>query len=158
MRLSTAPHPVPAASRASVGPTRTDQPSDRRAHHPWRVGVLVAGLLIALGLAGFAVAARRPRVISALTRPGAAAVLAPAADGAPDSHVDPIAMRQVGLKAYKAGDYELARRFFIRAIAADPTDREAHEALGCALLHLGRPGRAQQQFKLAGSEHFAVCP
>ena len=52
-------------------------------------------------------------------------------------------MRQAGGRAYEAGDYELARRFFARALAAQPDDPQARERLGCALLKLGRADSAR---------------
>jgi Flp pilus assembly protein TadD len=49
-----------------------------------------------------------------------------------------MAMQDAGAKAYRDGDYELARRFFVRAVAADPNDQHAQDQLTCTLLKLGR--------------------
>ena len=47
--------------------------------------------------------------------------------------------REAGGRAYQAGDYELARRFFVRAVLADPKDAAGQRELGCDYLKLGEP-------------------
>jgi tetratricopeptide (TPR) repeat protein len=48
-------------------------------------------------------------------------------------------LRRYGHRAYQAGDYEIARRFYVRAVRLDPAnqDPQAQQELGCALLKLG---------------------
>ena len=72
------------------------------------------------------------------------------------SRLNAAAMRDAGGKAYQAGDYELARRFFVRALAAEPGDGRAEEQLGCALLKLGRADSARAYF--AASATKGKCP
>lgn len=48
-------------------------------------------------------------------------------------------LRRNGHRAYLAGNYELARRFYVRAVRLDPENRDpqSQQELGCALLKLG---------------------
>jgi Flp pilus assembly protein TadD len=61
-------------------------------------------------------------------------------------------MRDAAGKAYRAGDYELARRLFVRAVALDPTDAQLHGQLGCTLLKLGSADSARAEFTASGSK------
>jgi hypothetical protein len=58
-------------------------------------------------------------------------------------------MREAGGKAYQSGDYELARRFFVRAVIADPQEVAGQRELGCDYIKLGRPDSAAPHFALA---------
>ncbi|HEX9309944.1 MAG TPA: tetratricopeptide repeat protein, partial [Gemmatimonadaceae bacterium] len=49
-----------------------------------------------------------------------------------------IALREMGLVLFASRQYDLARRFFIRAVQANPQDRAAQGYLGCALMRAGR--------------------
>jgi hypothetical protein len=157
----TRPLAVPAAARAAStgseasGPatttgTRNPQRASRRpptaAHREhgwrWRVAAITAVVVVAVVGAGFVVAARR--------------AAAGGAGGHP-VHLDGLQMRQIGHKAYQSGDYELARRFFVRAALIDPDDRDAQEDLGCALLKLGRADSARSHFQLAHREQHPAC-
>jgi Flp pilus assembly protein TadD len=52
---------------------------------------------------------------------------------------------------------ELARRFYIRAVEANPNDRVAQGYLGCALTRLGRHDEARRFLDRAGSGDWSVC-
>ena len=54
-------------------------------------------------------------------------------------------LRRYGHHAYENGDYEMARRFYVRAVRLDPEnqDPQAQSELGCALLKLGRTDSTQ---------------
>ena len=54
-----------------------------------------------------------------------------------------IALREMGLILFAGRQYDLARRFFVRAVQANPQDRASQGYLGCALMRLnrGRKGR-----------------
>ena len=64
-------------------------------------------------------------------------------------------MREAGGRAYQTGDYELARRFFVRAVRADSTDAAGQRELGCDFLKLGRTDSAAAHF---ASAHLAAHP
>src|SRR5256885_5790648 len=55
---------------------------------------------------------------------------------APDNAV---ALRELGLYLFSAGNYDLSRRFLVRAVQADTGDRMAMGYLGCAMIRLGPP-------------------
>ena len=103
---------------------------------------MVAVLLVACVMAGFAVAKRHSAISPAAVRP-----LRPGET----------LLLQYGQRAYQAGNYELARRLYVRAVRRDPTDREAQEDLGCALLKLGVADSAQVHFQQAHREAHAAC-
>jgi Flp pilus assembly protein TadD len=73
---------------------------------------------------------------------------------APRSALD---MRRIGHHAYRAGEYELARRFFERATVLDSTDQVARAELGCALLRTGHPLEAEQAWARAGHAAAGTC-
>jgi Flp pilus assembly protein TadD len=70
---------------------------------------------------------------------------------------DALVLRQYGHRAYQSGDFELARRFYVRAVRLEPTDRDAQEDLGCALLKLGGADSARSHFLLAHRERPSGC-
>jgi serine/threonine protein kinase len=53
------------------------------------------------------------------------------------------AMRHIGDHEYATAHYEMARRFYVRALALDSTDAGARRGLGCASVRLGRGGDAR---------------
>jgi tetratricopeptide (TPR) repeat protein len=74
--------------------------------------------------------------------------------------VDPaneIALREMGLVMFASGNYELARRFFVRAVLADPGDRAAQGYLGCALSRLNRTAEAMKFLNRAGTGAWSAC-
>jgi serine/threonine protein kinase len=108
---------------------------------PWRVPAVAAVFVAACLVAGFAVA-KRHATIGASGRP---------------ARPDALALRQYGHRAYQSGDYELARRFYVRAVRLDSANRDAQEDLGCALLKLGGPDSARSHFLLAHRERPTAC-
>jgi len=67
------------------------------------------------------------------------------------------ALREMGLILFSAGNYELARRFFIRALQADPADNASQGYLGCALSRLNRLDEAQRFLSRAGPGSWSSC-
>jgi len=137
---------APPAAHARTAPARGASRPGGRATTPrarrWRVPAIAAVCLTACLVAGFAVARRHG------TGGGAAN---------PRVRPDALVLRQYGRRAYQAGDYELARRFYVRVVRLDATDRDAQEDLGCALLKLGGSDSAQSHFQLAHRERQAAC-
>jgi len=72
----------------------------------------------------------------------------------PRSHV---ALRELGLVMFASSNYDLARRFFVRAAAADSTDRAAIGYLGCALSRLNRTVEAAKFLSRAGNGAWSAC-
>lgn len=70
---------------------------------------------------------------------------------------NPIALREMGLYLLSAGNYDLARRFLVRAVDADKTDRMAMGYLGCTMYRLGRPTEGQVWMNRAGSGDWTRC-
>ena len=68
-----------------------------------------------------------------------------------------IALREMGLILFSAGNYELARRFFIRALQANPADNASQGYLGCALSRLNRLDEAQRFLSRAGPGSWSSC-
>jgi tetratricopeptide (TPR) repeat protein len=70
---------------------------------------------------------------------------------------NPIALREMGLILFSTGDYELARRFFVRAVSENPTDKSSQGYLGCALARLNRTQEAQSFLARAGPGVWSSC-
>ena len=68
-----------------------------------------------------------------------------------------IAQREMGLILFSAGSYELSRRFFVRALNANPEDKAAMGYLGCALSRLNRYDEAQRFITRAGPGVWSTC-
>jgi Flp pilus assembly protein TadD len=68
-----------------------------------------------------------------------------------------IALRELGLYLLSAGNYDLSRRFLVRAVQADTSDHMAMGYLGCALTRLGRPTEAQVWLNRAGQGDWSRC-
>jgi tetratricopeptide (TPR) repeat protein len=68
-----------------------------------------------------------------------------------------IALRELGLYLLSAGNYDLSRRFLVRAVQADTGDRMAMGYLGCTLTRLGRPTEAQVWYNRAGQGDWSRC-
>jgi tetratricopeptide (TPR) repeat protein len=74
--------------------------------------------------------------------------------------IDPknaIALREMGLILFSSGQYEVARRFFIRALEANPADNASQGYLGCALARLNRVDEAQRFLSRAGPGAWSSC-
>jgi Tfp pilus assembly protein PilF len=67
------------------------------------------------------------------------------------------ALREMGLVLFSTKQYDLARRFFVRAIQADPQDRSAQGYLGCALMRLGRTQEGTKFIGNAGNGAWTSC-
>ena len=67
------------------------------------------------------------------------------------------ALREMGLILFSTGQYELARRFFIRALEANPADNASQGYLGCALSRLNRLDEAQRFLARAGPGSWSSC-
>jgi len=68
-----------------------------------------------------------------------------------------VALRELGLYLLSAGNYDLARRFFVRALQADSSDRMSMGYLGCTMIRLGRPTEAQVWLNRAGQGDWSRC-
>ena len=72
----------------------------------------------------------------------------------PRNHV---ALREMGLVMFASRNYDVARRFFVRAAAADSSDRAAIGYLGCTLSRLGRTVEATKFLNRAGNGAWSAC-
>jgi tetratricopeptide (TPR) repeat protein len=68
-----------------------------------------------------------------------------------------VALRELGLYLLNVGNYDLARRFLVRALQADNTDKMAMGYLGCTMVRLGRPTEAQVWLNRAGAGDWSRC-
>ena len=68
-----------------------------------------------------------------------------------------IALREMGLILFSAGNYELSRRFFVRALTNNPDDKASQGYLGCALARLNRFDEAQRFITRAGPGSWSSC-
>jgi tetratricopeptide (TPR) repeat protein len=67
------------------------------------------------------------------------------------------ALREMGLVLFASRQYDLARRFFIRAVTANPQDRASQGYLGCALMRLGRIQEGTNFITKAGTGPWTAC-
>jgi len=67
------------------------------------------------------------------------------------------ALREMGLVLFGNRQYDLARRFFIRAVQANPQDRSSQGYLGCALIRLGRVPEGTKFITNAGNGVWTSC-
>lgn len=68
-----------------------------------------------------------------------------------------IALREMGLVLFSSKQYDLARRFLVRAIEANPQDRAAQGYLGCALMRLSRVQEGTKFISNAGTGPWTAC-
>ena len=68
-----------------------------------------------------------------------------------------VALREMGLILFSAGNYELARRFFVRALNVNPDDKASMGYLGCALSRLNRFDEATRFINRAGPGSWSTC-
>ena len=68
-----------------------------------------------------------------------------------------IALREMGLVLFASRQYDLARRFFVRAVQANPQDRPAQGYLGCALMRLNRVQEGTTWINKAGTGQWTAC-
>ncbi len=67
------------------------------------------------------------------------------------------ALREMGLILFSAGNYELSRRFFVRALQNNATDKASMGYLGCALSRLNRFDEARSFLTRAGPGSWSAC-
>lgn len=70
---------------------------------------------------------------------------------------NPLALREMGGLMLATNNPELARRFYVRAVEANPQDRVAQGYLGCALVRLGRYDEGRRFIDRAGSGDWSAC-
>ena len=68
-----------------------------------------------------------------------------------------VANRELAALMLAEGQPEIARRFYVRALEIDPTDRSAQGFLGCALAKLNRNDEARRWFERAGPGDWQRC-
>jgi len=68
-----------------------------------------------------------------------------------------IALREMGLVLFASKQYDLARRFLVRAVQSNPQDRSAQGYLGCALMRLGRVQEGTNFIGKAGNGSWQSC-
>jgi len=67
------------------------------------------------------------------------------------------ALRDMGLVLFASRQYDLARRFFVRAVQANPQDRPSQGYLGCALMRLNRVPEGTKWISGAGTGPWQTC-
>lgn len=67
------------------------------------------------------------------------------------------ALREMGLILFAGRQYDLARRFFVRAVTANPQDRAAQGYLGCAMMRLNRVQEGTNWIGKAGDGPWKAC-
>jgi len=68
-----------------------------------------------------------------------------------------IALRELASVSFVQQNYDAARRFYLRAIQADTTDRLAQGFLGCSLVRLGRIDEGVRWINRAGAGAWSTC-
>jgi tetratricopeptide (TPR) repeat protein len=95
---------------------------------------------------------RMAREVGNLTLAGQEANLAVQAE--PDNAV---ALREMASYLLAAGNFELARKFYVRALTANPQDRTSMGFLGCSLIRLGRTDEGMRWMNRAGQGSWSGC-
>ena len=67
------------------------------------------------------------------------------------------ALRELASASFAQQNYDAARRFYIRALEADPADHLAQGYLGCSLVRLGRLDEGVRWIQRAGSGAWTAC-
>lgn len=67
------------------------------------------------------------------------------------------ALREMASVLYTGRQYEVARRFYVRAIRANPDDKSALGMLGCTLMHLNRAEEGTRFINRAGPGSWTNC-
>jgi tetratricopeptide (TPR) repeat protein len=68
-----------------------------------------------------------------------------------------LALRELASVSFAQQNYDAARRFYIRAIQADPNDKLAEGFLGCSLVRLGRIDEGMRWISRAGPGAWSAC-
>jgi Flp pilus assembly protein TadD len=56
-----------------------------------------------------------------------------------------------------AGNYDAARRFYVRSLRVEPDNKSAQGYLGCALVRLGRVEEGERLLARAGPGSWSSC-
>jgi tetratricopeptide (TPR) repeat protein len=70
---------------------------------------------------------------------------------------NPIALREMASYLLAAGNYEMARRFYVRALNEKPDDKMSQGFLGCSLIKLGRIDEGMRWINRAGQGSWSGC-
>ena len=68
-----------------------------------------------------------------------------------------VALRELGLYLLSAGNFDLSRKFLVRAVQANGSDKMAMGYLGCTLFKLGRPSEGSTWMTRAGPGDWSRC-
>ena len=68
-----------------------------------------------------------------------------------------IALRELASVSFAQQNYDAARRFYARAVEADPSDKLATGFLGCSLIRLGRIDEGNRFLQRAGPGAWSGC-
>ena len=68
-----------------------------------------------------------------------------------------VALRELASVSFVAQNYDAARRFYLRAVQADTSDRLAQGFLGCSLVRLGRIDEGMRWINRAGAGAWSSC-
>jgi tetratricopeptide (TPR) repeat protein len=68
-----------------------------------------------------------------------------------------IALRELGSVSFAQQNWDAARRFYARAVEADPSDKLALGFLGCSLIRLGRVDEGNRFLQRAGPGAWSGC-
>jgi hypothetical protein len=68
-----------------------------------------------------------------------------------------VALRELASVSFVAQNYDAARRFYLRAVQADTSDRLAQGFLGCSLIRLGRIDEGMRWINRAGAGAWSSC-
>jgi cytochrome c-type biogenesis protein CcmH/NrfG len=68
-----------------------------------------------------------------------------------------VALREMGLVVFSSKQYDLARKFFIRAVTVNPQDRAALGYLGCSMIRLNRVPEGINFINKAGTGAWQAC-
>lgn len=68
-----------------------------------------------------------------------------------------VALRELAAVSFAEANYDAARRFYIRAIEVDNTDRMSQGFLGCSLVRLGRLEEGRNWVQKAGPGAWSGC-
>lgn len=68
-----------------------------------------------------------------------------------------VALREMGLILFAGRQYDLARRFFVRAVQANPDDKAAQGYLGCAMMRLNRVDEGTKWIRNGGQGPWEAC-
>jgi tetratricopeptide (TPR) repeat protein len=68
-----------------------------------------------------------------------------------------LALRELASVSFAQQNYDAARRFYIRAVQADPNDKLAEGFLGCSLIRLGRIDEGMRWMTRAGPGAWSAC-